>query len=113
MPKGRLAYHMVARHGYAIERLKADMAREETRECLVDFLAFEAAGFVWAFLLASGNAVDAKDRALRNELQAAILNVLAAHGIDSSTFVVRPEIEATQWGARSRTSKPVSVERVQ
>ena len=96
MPKGWLAYHMAARHGYAIERLKADMAREETRECLVDFLAFDAASFVWGFLLASGNAVDGKGRALRNELQAAIMNVLAAHGIDRSTFVVRPEIEATR-----------------
>jgi hypothetical protein len=69
MASWSMAYHVVARHGYAIERLKRDMAIEPSRDQLVDFLAYDAANFVWAFLLASGNAVDAKDRQLRDTLQ--------------------------------------------
>ena len=94
MGQGSLAFHITARHGYAIERLKRDMAAEPTREHLVDFLAYEAANFVYGFLLASGNSVSPDDRALRDELQQAILTVLAGHGIDRGTFVVRPEIDA-------------------
>jgi hypothetical protein len=94
MAEWSLAYHVVARHGYAIERLKRDMAAEASREQLPDFLAFDAANFVWGFLLASGNAVSADDKRLRNDLEHAIGLVLARHGIDRSTFVVRPEIDA-------------------
>ena len=94
MVTGTLAYHIIARHGYAIERLKRDMAREETRAYLVDFLAFDAACFVYGFLLASANDVSPTDRKLRDDIQEAIVAVLARHGIDHSTFVVRPEIDA-------------------
>ena len=94
MPGWSLAYHVVARHGYAIERLKRDMAIEPSRERLVDFLAYDAASFVWGFLLASGNNVTADDRRLRNEVESGILAALANHGINRSTFVLRPEIEA-------------------
>ena len=94
MPGWTLAYHVIARHGYEIERLKRDMALEQSRERLIDFLAYDAASFVWGFLLASGNNVTADDRRLRVEIQAAIIAVLANHGIDRSTFVVRPEIDA-------------------
>ena len=68
MATGTLAYHMLARHGQAIERLKRDMAAEESREHLVDFLGYDAANFVYVFLLASGNEVSPKDRRLRDEL---------------------------------------------
>ncbi len=94
MATGTLAYHMLARHGQAIERLKRDMAAEDSHEQLVDFLGYEAANFVYAFLLASGNDVSPTDRRLRDDLQGAILGVLAARGIDQRTFVVRPEIDA-------------------
>ncbi len=108
MPQGWLAYHVVARHGYAIERLKRDMAKEASSEGLVDFLAYDAASFIWGFLLASGNAIDAKDRRLRDALQAAVLGVLAAHGIDPSTFVVRPQLDAGEplAGAEKRRKSP-------
>jgi hypothetical protein len=79
MPTGALAYHFIARHGYAIERLKRDMATEETREDLVGFLAYDAACFVYSFLLASGNAVSPTDRTVRDDLKAAISWVLAKH----------------------------------
>jgi hypothetical protein len=94
MPTGKLAYHFIARHGYAIERLKRDMAAELSREHLLGFLAYDAANYLYAFLLASGNAVSRTDRGLRDELEGAVLAVLARHGIDRSTFVVRPEIDA-------------------
>src|SRR5690349_923204 len=94
MSRRYLPFHYVARHGYSIERLKRDMALEESRDHLVDFLAFEAASFVYGFLLASGNAVSAEDRRLRMELQNVILATLARHGIDRASFVVKPEIEA-------------------
>jgi len=93
MTKGTLAYHFVARHGYAIERLKRDMAAEETSGHLVDFLAYEAANFVYGFLLASGNRVSPDDRALRDEVERAVLATLAKYGIDNDTFVVWPEID--------------------
>lgn len=92
MPSGAVAHHLVARHGYAIERLKRDMSAEESRDHLVDFLAYDAAGFVYGFLLASGNDVTVTDRALRDDVQQAILTALAKHGIDADTFVVRPEL---------------------
>lgn len=94
MPTGSLAYHVIARHGYAIERLKRDMAREDTRDHLVNFLAYDTANFVWAFLLASGNDVSPAERQLRDDVEAAIVAILAEHGIDRTTFVVRPEIDA-------------------
>jgi hypothetical protein len=94
MMKGTLAYHMIARHGYAIERLKRDMAAERSRAHLVDFLASDAACIVYAFLLASGNTVSAANRSLRNELRDAITAVLASYGFDRETFVVQPEIDA-------------------
>jgi hypothetical protein len=93
MKKGALAFHLVARHGYAIERLKRDMAAEPCRDHLVDFLAYDVACFAYAFLLASGNEVAAEDRTIRDELQSAILAVLNRHGVDRSTFVVQPELE--------------------
>ena len=92
MAAGALAYHMVARHGQAIDRLKRDMAAEESPEWHVDFLGYEVANFTYAFLIASGNAVSSTDRHLRDELQEAVLTVLAKHGIDQDTFVVRPEL---------------------
>lgn len=89
-----LSYHFAARHGYAIERLKRDMAAEPSHDNLVQFLAYDAANFVYAFLLASGNDVSEQDRQLRDELRDAIVGVLSRHGIDDSNFVVRPEIGA-------------------
>lgn len=94
MQQPALSYHFAARHGYAIERLKRDMAAEPSRDGLVQFLAYDAANFVYAFLLASGNAVSPQDRQLRDELRDVIIGVLWRHGIDDGTFVVRPEIEA-------------------
>jgi hypothetical protein len=55
MATGQLALRMIARHGYAIERLQRDMAAEPDHDHLVQFLAYDAANFVYAFLLASGN----------------------------------------------------------
>jgi hypothetical protein len=91
MQQPALSYHFAARHGYAIERLKRDMAAEPSRDSLVQFLAYDAANFVYAFLLASGNDVD---RLLRDEVRDLIIGVLSRHGIDDGTFIVRPEIEA-------------------
>lgn len=88
-----LSYHFVARHGYAIERLKRDMAAEPSSGCLVQFLAYEAANFVYGFLLATGNNVSPEDRRVRDELRDAIIQVLSGHGIDDASFVVSPEIE--------------------
>jgi len=95
MATGWLAYHVAARHGYAIERLKRDMAGETDRDSLLDFLAYDAASFVWVFLLANGNAVSAGDRQLRDDVQAAIISVLARHGIDRHSFVIQPDRSAT------------------
>lgn len=94
MPSWSMAYHVVARHGCAVERLKRDMAAEPSREHLVEFLAYDAANFIWAFLLASGNTAAPGDRVLRDELQGAVVTLLAKHGIHHGTFVVRPEIDA-------------------
>jgi hypothetical protein len=98
MPKRWLAYHVAARHGYAIERLKRDMVSEPLRDQLVDFLAYDAASFVWAYLLASGNLSCAKDRRLRDDVQAAILSALAEHGIDRRTFALLPERAGSREG---------------
>jgi hypothetical protein len=94
MAEWSMAYHVIARHGYAIERLKRDMADEPSREHLVEFLAYDVANFVWAFLLATGNLDDRRDKAVRDALRDAIIAVLAAHGIDRQTLVVRPDIDA-------------------
>lgn len=94
MERGMLAFHFTARHGYAIERLKRDMAAEESREHLVDFLAYDAASFVYGFLLASGNELRPEDRVLHVKLREAIAGVLANFGFDRNTFVVQPEIDA-------------------
>ena len=88
-----MAFYMLARHGLAIQQLTRDMAREADEADLVRFLAYDAANFVYAFLLATGNQVTPADRTLRNDVQDAILAVLAKHGIDQSTFVVGPEID--------------------
>ena len=80
MASWSMAYHVVARHGYAIERLKLDMVAEPSRDGLVDFLAYDAANFVWAFLLASGNMTSAADRSLRDELEAAIVGFSVGPG---------------------------------
>lgn len=88
---GSLAYHFIARHGYAIERLKRDMSREPPETDLCQFLAYDVANFAYAFLLASGNDASAIDRSLRDALQKAILQVLARHDIDGASIVVEPE----------------------
>ena len=92
MATGLLSYFMVARHGYAIERLKREMAAEPERDDFVRFLAQDAANFVYGFLLTSGNNVLATDRTIRNDISAAIAATLAKHGIDERTFVLWPEI---------------------
>lgn len=94
MEKGSLAFHMIARHGYAIERLKRDMAVEPSREHLVDFLAYDAASFVYGFLFASGNLRRTDDRTVHHMLHRAIAEVLDNFGINHDSFVVRPEIDA-------------------
>ncbi|GAA4747594.1 hypothetical protein GCM10023264_11680 [Sphingomonas daechungensis] len=94
MPSGLLVYSMIARHGAAIDRLKRDMLAEESHEALLVFLAYDAAGFLYAFLIATGNDVSPRDRTLRNALQAAIIEVLEKHGINPSTFCVWPDIAA-------------------
>jgi hypothetical protein len=81
MPTGQLALQMIARHGAAIDRLRRDMIDEPCDDDLHRFLAFDAAGFVYAFLLATGNRVTVTDRALRNDLIEAIIGTLATHGI--------------------------------
>jgi hypothetical protein len=132
-----MSFHMIARHGYAIERLKRDMAVEQSRKDLVDFLAHDAASFVFGFLLASGNLHRTDDRTVHHMLHKAIAEVLENFGINHDTFVVRPEIDAeaplpepytmprirvrkaeeeTPWWVVERTkvrsSKPGIVERV-
>jgi hypothetical protein len=92
MATGELALHMIARHGYAIERLKREMAADADGDYLVESLAYDAANFVYAFLIASGNRVSLADRTLRDELYEALLSVFAEHGISNRTFVVWPDV---------------------
>lgn len=82
MAAGQLAYRLLARHGQAIDRLISDMAKEPEDGDLVRFLAYDTANFVYAFLLATSNKMTPNDRALRNDVQDAILAVLAKYGVD-------------------------------
>lgn len=92
MATGQLVYWMIARHGQAIERLRRDMLEAE-HGTLVELLSHECANFVYAYLVATGNAVTPQDRTLRNDVQAAIIEALGRHGIDEQSFRLWPDVE--------------------
>ena len=94
MASGKYGYRIIARHGYAIDRLARDMVAEPSHDELIAFLATDTANFIWGFLLATGNNVTVTDKALRNELREVIMATLAKHGIEQSTFSVWPHITA-------------------
>ena len=95
MATGVLAYQMLARHGATIDRRRRDMLVEPSKDDLLQFLAYDAASFVYTFLLATGNAVTPTDRRVLDDLRKAILTTLSKHGIDAGTFGVWPDIRPT------------------
>ena len=75
----------IARHGHAAERLRAEL-RGQGREATdghgaCHAVAFDAANFVWSFLVLSGCDEVQQDRSLRNAIAEAIIDKLDERGI--------------------------------
>jgi hypothetical protein len=75
----------VARHGHAAERLRAEL-REQGDEGdgghnACNAVAFDAANFVWSFLVLSGHDEAQQDRSIRNAIAEAIIDTLDRRGI--------------------------------
>ena len=100
MATGELALRMIERHAAAIRQLERDMRAEDDASDLAQFLAYESANFVYAFLLATGNAATLTDRKLRDDVMNAIQAALAAHGITANTFSLTGIPTTTEGPAR-------------
>ena len=75
----------IARHGPSVERLRAELRQQ--RDHAVDghnaasAVAFDAANFVWSFLVLSGHNEAQESRFIRNAIAEAIIGALDQHGI--------------------------------
>jgi hypothetical protein len=75
----------IARHGHAAERLRAEL-REQRDEGdggnnACHAVAFDAANFVWSFLVLSGHDEAQEDRSIRNAIAEAIIDTLERRGV--------------------------------
>jgi hypothetical protein len=96
---------MIARHGAAIDRLRREMADEPCQDDLLEFLAYDMANFVYAFLLTTGNPVTVTDRTVRDDLKNAVLSTFAKHGISRENFCVWPDMSRPRWALTTRLRK--------
>jgi hypothetical protein len=85
MTASRYLLDKIARHGHAAERLRAEL-REQRPEGVgghnaCNAVAFDAANFVWSFLVLSGHDEAQEDRSIRNAIAEAIIDALDRRGI--------------------------------
>jgi hypothetical protein len=86
MPTATNVPRQFAVHSAPVNRLVAQMADEEDKSYLLDWLAWDAANYVYAFLTAVD--VPMQDRSLRDAVLENILEVLKAHRIDARDFAL-------------------------
>lgn len=85
----------IARHGLAIERLRAELQRDAATpdgapDNPVHGIAFDAANFVWSFLAVSGYEAAQESREIRNAVAEAIIATLAERGVTADRLTMEP-----------------------
>lgn len=83
----------IARHGAACERLRAELRCPDAfgdSPDPVHGIGFDAANFVWAFLVLSGHEAAQDSREARNAVAEAIVGVLTKHGIQPDRLTLDP-----------------------
>ncbi len=73
----------LARHGAAAERLRSELREgAEGVHDGVSAVAFDAANFVWSFLVLSGHEEAQESRVIRNAVAEAIVETLRGRGVN-------------------------------
>ena len=90
MTASRYLLDKLARHGHAVERLRAEL-REQKHQGIGSHdpchaVGFDAANFVWSFLVLSGHEEAQESRAIRNAIAEAIIDTLKQRGITGDTL---------------------------
>jgi hypothetical protein len=81
----------LGRHGHAVERLRGELRRGEADpHDPVHAISFDAANFVWSFLVLSGLDHAQDTREVRNRVAEAIMRELEAFGVATEDLNFEP-----------------------